>query len=172
MCRCTGMRLVNGRVFGDVLGALTCFTSKSKPSTLDYFACESDLLESVEYLNVANPSEISDHCCLSLSLRTPVFRVQKSNANVVNDSALNFRWEDSSNLDFKKALSDPLVTSIVSEICGEKHSIDENLSLFNKAFYTAAAIANIKKSIFAIFQICSNTFTCFTSLSFSSNENR
>ena len=149
LCKSTGMRILNGRAFGDSLGSLTCFSAIGKPSTIDYFACENEIMNCVDYLSVGDPSELSDHCHISIALKTPNYRVcrQIDSGVDVDDDMFLYKWHDSRAQEFIKSLHNPSVINIISNVDVDNRSVDENLSALTDGFHAAASLANLKKIV-------------------------
>ena len=60
LCASARLRILNGRFIGDLLGYFTCINSRGS-SVVDYAVASVDLLSSVKYFNVKNPTHFSDH---------------------------------------------------------------------------------------------------------------
>jgi exonuclease III len=68
LCIATGIRILNGRTLGDLMGSLTCFKYNGS-STVDYGLTDTELLPKVEYFKIHDYlNDISDHCKISLGL--------------------------------------------------------------------------------------------------------
>ena len=72
ICQTISLRILNGRTRGDRWGNLTRFPLKAneRPSTIDYALCSNSLLEDVVSFFVLPLNQLSDHCCISLSIKT------------------------------------------------------------------------------------------------------
>jgi hypothetical protein len=72
LCKALNLRILNGRTPGDRWGNLTRFPTRAneKPSSLDYGICTINLLTSIQNFIVFPISELSDHCCISISIDT------------------------------------------------------------------------------------------------------
>ena len=73
LCQSHRLRILNGRTAGDRWGRLTRYPlcDRETPSLLDYGICSSSYMEKVEEFQVSPVTDISDHCCISLKLKTP-----------------------------------------------------------------------------------------------------
>ena len=105
LCISSGLRILNGRVFGDSLGYHTCFSHNGNPSTIDYFLASSCLLGNLKYLQIFDPNVNSIHCFLRLSLSTN-FSLNLSSEDKYKGMhhAINYKWNDSIALTFERAV--------------------------------------------------------------------
>jgi hypothetical protein len=69
LCIESKIRILNGRVMGDSLGSFTYYCTQGK-SCIDYIVSE-DIVNSFNFLHVLPPNELSDHCIIWFSLKTP-----------------------------------------------------------------------------------------------------
>ena len=72
LCKTTGLKILNGRIIGDSKGQFTRFPlhkNTDKPSTIDYVLCGPSLMNEVFSFSILPFSELSDHCCLSLTIK-------------------------------------------------------------------------------------------------------
>ena len=72
MCKSTGLRILNGRTFGDSIGNFTRYPlhkSNEKPSSIDYALCGHSLISDIYSFSVLPFTPLSDHCCLSTSVK-------------------------------------------------------------------------------------------------------
>ena len=60
VCKSTPLRILNGRVLGDLCGNYTCMTSQGR-SVVDYAALTPALLCKVDYFKVEDFTPFSDH---------------------------------------------------------------------------------------------------------------
>ena len=69
LCKAVPLRILNGRVLGDLFGKYTCFTPRGN-SAVDYAAVSPQLLKSVRYFSVSNlMPQLSDHSPIELALK-------------------------------------------------------------------------------------------------------
>ena len=70
LCKTLNLRILNGRTSGDRWGNLTRFPLNriERPSVLDYGICCSSLLEKILSFLILPQNELSDHCCISVSV--------------------------------------------------------------------------------------------------------
>ena len=69
LCISSRLRIVNGRHDQDSLGGFTCFTPRGN-SVVDYSIVSPELMPSIARFNIDALSPLSDHCPLSLDLKT------------------------------------------------------------------------------------------------------
>ncbi len=75
MCISSGLRILNGRYIGDILGNFTCFTANGS-SVVDYAIVSEDLLSSVRHFKTDDLNYLSDHIQIECSLKCN-FNIQK-----------------------------------------------------------------------------------------------
>ena len=69
LCKTVPLRILNGRVLGDLFGKYTCFTPRGN-STVDYAAVSPRLFKSVRYFSVLSLlPHLSDHSPIQLALK-------------------------------------------------------------------------------------------------------
>ena len=71
LCKDSRMRILNGRIIGDLSGKFTCFSRQHEPSVIDYALASSDLFPFVEQFSVGPLEWLSIHCPLNLKLKVP-----------------------------------------------------------------------------------------------------
>ena len=72
LCKSNGLRILNGRSFGDRNGHLTRYPldkNTEKPSTIDYALCGQSFLADIFSFSILPFTDLSDHCCLSTTIR-------------------------------------------------------------------------------------------------------
>ena len=92
LCKSTGLRILNGRTLGDINGQFTRYSTRNtgdKPSVIDYALCSNPLRNEVINFTVLPFTGQSDHCCISLKIKTntitrnlPLDRTNKQNIKV------------------------------------------------------------------------------------------
>ena len=108
-CKTTSLRIVNGRVLGDLSGATTCLADRSDidvlPSTIDYFLASASLFRDLEYCQVNDRTVHSIHSSVSVSLRiSGIYRTKTSNTNLSFDHK-TYKWESGDNLVYSSVLN-------------------------------------------------------------------
>ena len=84
LCKKVPLRILNGRMFGDLFGKLTCYTPLGS-SCVDYCAVSPELFSKIRYFQVQSLLPMfSDHTPISLCLKVNAsIHVQKSNYDFV-----------------------------------------------------------------------------------------
>ena len=73
LCKTVPLRILNGRVLGDLFGNYTCFTPRGN-STVDYAAASPSLFRSVRYFSVSSlMPHLSDHTPIELALKVKIY---------------------------------------------------------------------------------------------------
>jgi hypothetical protein len=76
ICKESGLRILKGRVTGDITGKHTCFTYNGS-SLVNYTLSSQDLLKSVGYFEILEFNLFSNHCPISCSLLVNNFSEQE-----------------------------------------------------------------------------------------------
>jgi hypothetical protein len=109
LCKSTGLRILNGRVIGDLSGNLTCHKWNGS-SQVDYGIVHHSLLPLIRFFRVHDYfSDLSDHCKISMCLQIPC-PPQKDNTEL-HCLPPRYKWSDHSVNTFKSGLADRLLTS-------------------------------------------------------------
>ena len=74
LCKSSALRILNGRTPGDAKGNFTRypFNLTDNPSTIDYTLCSENLIKEVMSFFVLPFNGLSDHCCMSLTVKSNV----------------------------------------------------------------------------------------------------
>ena len=85
LCKNSQLRILNGRTRGDRTGNFTRFplSLRETPSVLDYMIADTETLKHVKNFSVLPRLGLSDHECLSLSLKTGPFNIETSAINII-----------------------------------------------------------------------------------------
>ena len=77
LCKCSQLRILNGRTKGDRTGKYTRFplSVRESPSTLDYILTDLSILKKRKYFTVLRHFGLSDHECLLISIETQNFNI-------------------------------------------------------------------------------------------------
>ena len=72
ICKNSRLRILNGRTVGDTSGKYTRYPVNifDKPSVIDYALCSESLLQDILSFTVLPFNGMSDHCCISLKIKT------------------------------------------------------------------------------------------------------
>ena len=69
LCIASGMRILNGRTFGDLRGTFTCYSHRAmEPSVIDYGIAHYSLMSKIRYFKVEDFTTYSDHCMIGLGI--------------------------------------------------------------------------------------------------------
>lgn len=113
ICRDFQMRILNGRFLGDSLGYFTFYNSNGQ-SIVDYMIATSSIFYDINYFIVHSPVEFSDHCLISLYMKSNIQRKITQNPNKTYIG--QYKWDEN----VREAYKDALL---------EKDSIDNILTL-------------------------------------------
>ena len=134
LCKGSGLRIMNGRIFGDSLGYHTCFSKNGNPSTTDYFLCSPEILDTSRFLRVETPSTDSIHCLLSLSISTKLFStIPIPNEHLHMEDISNFSWDSFSQQRFEEVVARHAPTfDVPNTLCNPTpDSVDDIIKKFN-----------------------------------------
>ncbi len=107
MCCNHGIRILNGRMVGDLLGSHT-FHSAQGVSCVDYTVVDVTLLARVRYFSIADPDHLlSDHCLQRYGLKCILREENTVNPNILTPLYDKFEWSDDGNQTYMMALLEP-----------------------------------------------------------------
>ena len=111
LCKTVPLRILNGRMFGDLFGNLTCYTAQGS-SCVDYCASSPELFNIIRYFRV-HPllPMFSDHSPISLSL--------KVNALISNLKSDYEFLPKPDKIQWSKTMADKFIYNIQSPDCKE-----------------------------------------------------
>jgi hypothetical protein len=113
ICKSSGLRILNGRVLGDLSGNLTCHKWNGS-SQVDYGIAHHSLLPLIQYFRVHDHlNHLSDHCKISLRLR--VSRNTPPDKTKLFQLPTRFKWNEQSLADFKEELLQVDSQTIIQE---------------------------------------------------------
>ena len=103
LCIQSGLRILNGRFFGDSLGRFTSHQPMGS-SVIDYFVVSESLLSYINFFKVHEfDGNMSDHCKVSIMLSVNCFIHVVDDINL-NTLASRYIWEEDSPYKFQEAL--------------------------------------------------------------------
>ena len=151
LCKTTGLRILNGRFFGDTLGNFTCYSHSGDPSTIDYILATAPIFDIVQYFHVNDLSIHSIHCSLSMSITTGNFLLCNADQSSKFSCSKQFAWDPECEGKFKEALASNYLQQDLSNLMEHKpnqgeniaHYIDKLSSNFSDIITKAAKTANI-----------------------------
>ncbi|CAG2219500.1 unnamed protein product [Mytilus edulis] len=144
LCILNQLRILNGRVLGDVFGKYTCYTPNGS-SVVDYVMVSESILDQILYFYVHNfmPTISDCHCILEWEMSSK-FTVDDNDCNInMFDKSPNFIWSDESPTNFQTALLLPDIQTQIdtfnkSIIKESQSSVDEAAAELSHIFLSAA----------------------------------
>jgi hypothetical protein len=138
MCKETGLRILNGRTFGDVRGNYTCFTPRGN-SVIDYALVDCELINKVKYFTVDKMlNGLSDHCKIEVFVKCNFKR--KGDESVMHKLPPKRRWDENKRNVFLETLNDPEVVNDIDCLANDierggkciNNDTDALIQIFNK----------------------------------------
>jgi hypothetical protein len=126
LCKASGLRIINGRFFGDCLGYYTCFNHIGAPSVIDYMLGCQSVLPLITSFHVMDPTEFSIHNILSLNLNISLPELNSSSNNNLKDMKC-FKWKTNDALHFQKILLSSKMQDRLAEIESSTSNSHEQL---------------------------------------------
>lgn len=155
LCKGSGLRILNGRKFGDLCGNYTCYNHWGNPSTIDYMLCHTDLYNDVDYFKVHDLMPSSIHCMISCCIKTGwyVYDDIFSNDDKLHDIPEQYFWSSKSTELWKWAMSQPDILSEINAFSEStlraysepENTVDECMDSFYNLFKSIRNKAGIKK---------------------------
>ena len=157
ICKNSTLRILNGRTIGDTSGKFTRYPVNlfDKPSVIDYAICSQSLLEEIPYFMVLPYNGMSDHCCISLKIKTNVLRNNLPHTKGIEEKAEvnnsvskhRYTYDKRRKHIYEKSLQDDGNIKILSRLLDRtqinSENIEEGISQLNDILLRAA-----KKSCF------------------------
>ena len=102
-CVSHNLRIANGRINGDSLGQMTCYSYNYKgASVVDYFILDDCLIPNVVYFKISAPQFHSCHSMLHLTLKVDPITIEE---HLLNDLPICYKWNNVSRDLYKIALA-------------------------------------------------------------------
>jgi exonuclease III len=121
LCKETGLRILNGRKFGDIKGNFTCVTPRGK-SVIDYALADYEIYNNIKYFSVnGNLNGLSDHCKIELCIRGNFKRVTEP--TVKHKMLPKVKWNDDRKVKYIEHINEPGVSEKIVLI---RHLIEES----------------------------------------------
>ena len=115
LCIETELRILNGRMLGDLEGKLTCHKWNGS-STVDYGIVQNSLFREIDFFKVYDlMGHLSDHCLISLGLKCN-FKATVSCKSNIYKLEKNFKWDTLSELIYKSTLVSSSVDKKIKDI--------------------------------------------------------
>ena len=144
LCISHQIRVLNGRVLGDMLGHYTCYTPNGA-SVVDYVMVSEGILDQVLYFKVTNfiPTLSDAHCKLEWTMSAKFVSQQKTDNTFVQPISPNFIWSEESSEKFRFALCSTEIQSklknfISNTIEGTEISVDGAAAELSEILFSAA----------------------------------
>jgi uncharacterized protein YpiB (UPF0302 family) len=146
LCKTSGLRILNGRTVGDLLGHCTCYSHTGKPSVIDYMLTSAVCLKNVEYFHVNAPTNISIHAMLLVGIKTAQ-NYSQENTTKLESLPDKYIWNNMSETQYQKALATPEIQKQIHAFLDSSTSlqIDEAVEAVNSIIKNAADKAGIIK---------------------------
>lgn len=145
LCKSSGLRLLNGRILGDLEGKFTCFSHAAKvPSTIDYMLTSADCLKMVDYFQVSDLTVHSIHCIISAVLVTGIY--EPCDEKVPLKRLDKFLWRSNDSAKFLETLSTPLFSSKLDDLAKSATPSCNHISDLTDILIKAAEMSKIRKS--------------------------
>ena len=150
LCKSTGIRIINGRLLGDSAGFYTCFSANGAPSVIDYMLISNEMLHTLTFLRVNDPTPYSIHNSLSLSMRTNPFRCPTKTTPKDSISS-KFLWNTGDDIKLKLQIALPLTVEAITELTNSppestQESVDNFTDRITKVIKATSSKANIRTS--------------------------
>ena len=138
LCKCSSLRLLNGRKLGDSLGKFTCHEYGGS-STIDYMLTNPSLYEHIQYFKVNDwLGHFSDHCAIECGLDIEIAHVENVKCKIT-PRPCRYKWYEESPSIFKQTLLSgdiqEHVKSLSSNIMHKEMSVNEAVSQLNEILY-------------------------------------
>jgi len=130
LCKSTGLRILNGRIMGDLTGKFTCYNYVGSPSVIDYILTKQSYFNNITRFVVNDLCPLSIHCMLSMYIKIPLLCLQNHEDQLIQNPR-KLKWKSNSGQAFEQALSTPKIIKQIYEYCNT--SFDPNAA----GIYTA-----------------------------------
>ena len=148
LCKSSGMRILNGRIPGDLHGDFTRYPSNlcDMPSVIDYCLCSDPLIRQVKSFSVLPFSGISDHCCISITIEIntdiPTIIPKPIEKTDLTQDKIIYKFDDTQAHTFAHSIRSDIrvehINSLLAQTNLDVENIDEGVSTVNEIFLSAA----------------------------------
>ena len=135
LCKSSGVRIVNGRLYNDIEGSFT-FVNSQCSSVIDYLVTKPDCFNCLSDFSVGPFNEYSDHAELSFSLKCSSIPVSDD-----PDHGTRYRWDDSRKREFRSGLIGklPIFNNLVCSLdTSSRECINSVLNDFTRSIIDVA----------------------------------
>ena len=145
---CNQLRILNGRVFGNIFGNYTCYTPNGA-SVVDYVLVSENILEQIIFFHVSSfvPTLFDCHCKLEWEISANYCVSGELNVSIKTyDRSPNLAWSDDSATQFQCALSSDQIQNCISkfnniQIQQIQTSVDDAAAELSNIFISAAIMS-------------------------------
>ncbi|CAC5385034.1 unnamed protein product [Mytilus coruscus] len=135
----TGLRILNGRTRGDLIGQLTWHNPRGS-SIVDFFIVSEELLDKVDFFKVHNfLADLSDHSqvsfMLNIDMKVPVLDTRSEHSQITPP---RYIWNEESALKFQTALTSNDMQEKISNVLSDDSYSQNMTSKLNDIIYEAA----------------------------------
>ncbi len=149
LCKETGLRVVNGRCFGDLIGNFTHFPLTENPSVIDYMLVDEETLDLVNTFEVDDLTPFSDHCKISAQLKIAFSYDEEGPRSNLLDIPIQFKWKDEDSIKFMAACTSVDVQKLNKDFLSLKmydfESVNTAVDKFSAIIYKACEIAGVRR---------------------------
>jgi exonuclease III len=140
VCKSTGLRILNGRAFGDLSGKLTCHKWNGS-SQVDYGIAQYSLLPLIRFFRVHDYfADLSDHCKISLCIRIPCpIPIDETEMYCLPP---RFKWTEQAIGRFKTELERNSVSDLHRDLSDPAEDINVLVGRVTNVIVSAANLAN------------------------------
>lgn len=124
LCETLGLVILNGRTTGDYEGKLT-YIGTQGTSTIDYAICSLNLFKYVKHFFVEDMAWYSDHCAISLILKSKATQDWSDNIHTRNKPEpethphKKYMWTEESKLSFTHKMHEQIIQSRIASLSKE-----------------------------------------------------
>ena len=135
LCSQSGLRITNGRIFGDLTGKFTSHCTLGS-SAIDYILCSESILQKLLFMEVHDfICTLSNHCLISCVLSVNFLDVLNRDNTRINLTSLphKYLWNSQSSENFQSSLRLPTIANKINDFMECKYTCNgtcENLNCF------------------------------------------
>ncbi|CAG2201512.1 unnamed protein product [Mytilus edulis] len=141
LCITSRLRILNGRFVGDLFGNVTCYKHNGS-STVDYALSDMDLMSSIEYFYIGEPTYLSDHVPIYVILKCNICHTEHKSHKSFTQIGVKYRWENTSRDKMIEVLGENFIKQQIRDF--EDSQFEQTFSGIDKA---TSDIKNIFESL-------------------------
>ena len=124
LCIAAGLKILNGRTFGDAVGSFTCHKYNGS-SVVDYVLADNTTLSQIRYFKVDELiGDLSDHCLISFGLAVSVQSQTITKTPKTSNVPRRFKWVDGADTKLQEILGNDYNQQLITDIMS---STDEDI---------------------------------------------